>query len=236
MSPKQATLVVVSALLWMALGAVFICGRLAPISEPSVGKVDPAVQAQAQAQALAQAQAQAQVSARAWGSLTAERRACANPQRKEACQAIEQFIESHPTAREGTEARALLAQAKPWLDLIGEAEDWRHLRPAINACKNPRTSADCDSIKGYLTLWPRGAHAPEARSLLERSQPRLAQLAHEQERRFDSQRPPPAAPASPAPARGGGGRVQCCDGTSSPTCTYDRPSLRGCCSHHGGVC
>lgn len=30
-------------------------------------------------------------------------------------------------------------------------------------------------------------------------------------------------------------RVQCCDGSYSPTCTYGR-SLRGCCSHHGGVC
>lgn len=34
----------------------------------------------------------------------------------------------------------------------------------------------------------------------------------------------------------GGGNVRCCDGTTSPTCTYDRASLRGCCSHHGGVC
>lgn len=30
-------------------------------------------------------------------------------------------------------------------------------------------------------------------------------------------------------------RVRCCDGTLSPSCTYDY-SLRGCCSHHGGVC
>lgn len=33
----------------------------------------------------------------------------------------------------------------------------------------------------------------------------------------------------------GSGAVECCDGTLSPTCTYGR-SLRGCCSHHGGVC
>jgi len=29
------------------------------------------------------------------------------------------------------------------------------------------------------------------------------------------------------------GRVCCCDGSVSPTCTYVH---RGCCSHHGGVC
>ncbi len=31
-------------------------------------------------------------------------------------------------------------------------------------------------------------------------------------------------------------RVQCCDGTLSPSCLCGRPSYRGCCSHHGGVC
>lgn len=30
-------------------------------------------------------------------------------------------------------------------------------------------------------------------------------------------------------------RVRCCDGTPSPSCYYGG-SLRGCCSHHGGVC
>lgn len=31
-------------------------------------------------------------------------------------------------------------------------------------------------------------------------------------------------------------RVECCDGTLSPSCRYSQGSLRGCCSHHGGVC
>ena len=31
-------------------------------------------------------------------------------------------------------------------------------------------------------------------------------------------------------------RVSCCDGTLSPSCHYSQGSLRGCCSHHGGVC
>jgi len=33
-----------------------------------------------------------------------------------------------------------------------------------------------------------------------------------------------------------GGRVQCCDGTCSPSCGLNRSSFRGCCSHHGGIC
>ena len=31
-------------------------------------------------------------------------------------------------------------------------------------------------------------------------------------------------------------RVRCCDGTLSPSCRYSQGSLRGCCSHHRGVC
>ncbi|WP_437960314.1 hypothetical protein WME76_12180 [Sorangium sp. So ce119] len=31
-------------------------------------------------------------------------------------------------------------------------------------------------------------------------------------------------------------RVQCCDGTLSPSCLCGRSSYRGCCSRHGGVC
>jgi len=30
--------------------------------------------------------------------------------------------------------------------------------------------------------------------------------------------------------------VMCCDGTRSPTCSVCRSSMRGCCSHHGGIC
>lgn len=33
-----------------------------------------------------------------------------------------------------------------------------------------------------------------------------------------------------------GTSVRCCDGSYSPSCTNGRDSLRGCCSHHGGVC
>jgi len=36
-------------------------------------------------------------------------------------------------------------------------------------------------------------------------------------------------------ANSGSGRVRCNDGTLSPSCRCDRASLRGCCSHHGGV-
>jgi len=35
--------------------------------------------------------------------------------------------------------------------------------------------------------------------------------------------------------RRGSAPLQCCDGSTSPSCTCGNPK-RGCCSHHGGVC
>ncbi len=60
--------------------------------------------------------------------------------------------------------------------------------------------------------------------------------------------PPPAPPAYTEPPKSGpppkatatapkvDKRIRCCDGTYSPSCTTDRADLRGCCSHHKGVC
>lgn len=45
-----------------------------------------------------------------------------------------------------------------------------------------------------------------------------------------------SSPRPTTPQRSGSNRVQCCDGTLSPTCMCDRASFRGCCSHHGGIC
>jgi hypothetical protein len=66
-----------------------------------------------------------------------------------------------------------------------------------------------------------------------------AKLAEQRASRPAEAAPAPAPDPIPAPAPAGGGsgdRVRCCDGTLSPSCTYGRPSLRGCCSRHGGVC
>jgi hypothetical protein len=63
---------------------------------------------------------------------------------------------------------------------------------------------------------------------------RLAQAEERKRARAAQSEAPPRPRARPTPREDN--RVQCCDGSKSPTCTYDRGSLRGCCSHHGGVC
>ncbi|MEM9462021.1 MAG: hypothetical protein AAGF11_48125 [Myxococcota bacterium] len=71
----------------------------------------------------------------------------------------------------------------------------------------------------------------------ERARKRAEQEQRRRERAAARASRPNKKRRAPAPSRSyRGNHVQCCDGTTSPTCTYDRASLRGCCSHHGGVC
>ncbi|WP_437286110.1 hypothetical protein [Sorangium sp. So ce406] len=65
-----------------------------------------------------------------------------------------------------------------------------------------------------------------------------ARVAEEQRARKAVETPVSAQPggrsgAQEPPRPASEGRVCCCDGTLSPTCTHVK---RGCCSHHGGVC
>ncbi len=74
--------------------------------------------------------------------------------------------------------------------------------------------------------------ATEARKqqMAARAAKRAQQAAARRERRSKK-----ASTGTRTRSSGGGGRVSCCDGTTSPSCHYGG-SLRGCCSHHGGVC
>lgn len=62
----------------------------------------------------------------------------------------------------------------------------------------------------------------------ERRKAAAAERARKQAEEAERRRQAAAARASD--------RVRCCDGTTSPQCRYSQGSLRGCCSHHGGVC
>ncbi|WP_438015567.1 hypothetical protein WMF18_32495 [Sorangium sp. So ce315] len=110
------------------------------------------------------------------------------------------------------------------------------------ACAQQGDAAACDALLRYLAgAAPRDERAAQVRASLEKGRRLIAEReaarAAEAQREAGGAPAParpgvgPAAPARPRPASAG--RVCCCDGTLSPTCTYVK---RGCCSHHGGVC
>jgi len=90
------------------------------------------------------------------------------------------------------------------------------------------TSDGCDAEVSRLII-EAAANAVE-RKKLERQRTSLnAQLAV----KARTQQPPTQPRSAPPSRPPNTGRVCCCDGTLSPTCTTVH---RGCCSHHGGVC
>ncbi len=118
---------------------------------------------------------------------------------------------------------------------------WLALDP--KGCAERGERPTCEELRVFIVQNPSSTHQKEAASALEAGRARIAEAHEEQARRAAEEeakrarsRPrstPPAGASSAGEDAGSAGRVCCCDGTISPTCTYVH---RGCCSHHGGVC
>ncbi|WP_281311988.1 hypothetical protein [Polyangium sp. y55x31] len=92
------------------------------------------------------------------------------------------------------------------------------------------TSCDAEATKLVLAA----AASTQERKKLEHQLSTLEAAAHQRSKATPPrQNPAPTRPAPPTPRQEPVGRVCCCDGTVSPTCTTVH---RGCCSRHGGVC
>lgn len=108
----------------------------------------------------------------------------------------------------------------------------------VDGCAVRGDPGACGAIERFITEHPESSHVQEAaeklrlgRAVIAEAERKVAEeAAAEAERARKTRAPERGAPATTS---GEGGRVCCCDGTVSPTCTTVK---RGCCSHHGGVC
>ncbi|MGK4002333.1 hypothetical protein WMF31_06905 [Sorangium sp. So ce1036] len=153
-------------------------------------------------------------------------------------------IEARRRAGEAAEAERRRAE-------LEAAEDARRREEAAHAaelelaaselaCAQQGDTAACDALLRYLAgATPLDPRAAQVRASHEEGQRRIAEreaLRAAGESRAQGAAEAPALarpPRAGAPRPASVGRVCCCDGTLSPTCTYVK---RGCCSHHGGVC
>jgi hypothetical protein len=105
-----------------------------------------------------------------------------------------------------------------------EIRDDLSLRRGCDALLIDLLSVTADSSeKAVLSGWNEGLEAQIAAQRLKDAQ---AEEYREQQR---------MRPQSSSESSSGGERLQCCDGSLSPSCSC-AGSHRGCCSHHGGVC
>ncbi len=56
-------------------------------------------------------------------------------------------------------------------ELADDNQAWLEARPS--KCALPSLATDCDGVRGYLEVYPEGAHAEEAREILEKSRRRI---------------------------------------------------------------
>lgn len=105
------------------------------------------------------------------------------------CAEMIDLVRKHGTAPElRAEAEAVYSQVQPILD----TSSWNAASPS---CRAPTNSGSCDAVKAYLSRYPSGLHAAEARQALSRAAPTLERLAHaeaageaEQRRERDAER------------------------------------------------
>ncbi|XXY53449.1 hypothetical protein WME91_20160 [Sorangium sp. So ce269] len=194
------------------------------------------LEAQARVDRCASTCEEAEADLRASRSLVAPHR-----QQREARQAQ---IAAQTQALEAAEAerrRAELAAAEE----ARRQEEAAHaasleLAAAELACAQQGDPAACDALLRYLAgADPAAERAAQVRASHEKGRRLIAERGAARERsREAAETPSSARPGGRSGARPGQrpapeGRVCCCDGTLSPTCTHVK---RGCCSHHGGVC
>ncbi|KYF91870.1 hypothetical protein BE20_13485 [Sorangium cellulosum] len=129
-----------------------------------------------------------------------------------------QVASSRATQRRWEDAQAALSQAELALDEFRGTGVQQSERCAALLAQVVRLRPDVD------------AGVEQARQRREEEERRRQQMKEAAEERLQEMK------EAAEERRQASLRVQCCDGTISPSCLCGRSSYRGCCSHHGGVC
>ncbi|WP_434047560.1 MULTISPECIES: hypothetical protein [Sorangium] len=151
----------------------------------------------------------------------AEREQRAAARFKEVAPAIARQVQvasARATQRRWGDAQAALSQAELALDEFRGTDVQRSERGAALLAQVVRLRPDVDAGVEQ-TRQRREAEERRRQELKAAAEERLQQMKEAAEERRQASL-----------------RVQCCDGTLSPSCLCGRSSYRGCCSHHGGVC
>jgi hypothetical protein len=99
---------------------------------------------------------------------------CRRAEALTACDGVRQYLAQFGSGRHNDTAHAYLNQAEPKLTLLADHAAWNAVNSA--QCARPTKAADCEAIQAYLSTYPSGAHAPEAKQALSAGSARLAAL------------------------------------------------------------
>jgi hypothetical protein len=112
--------------------------------------------------------------------------ACRQPTNSRACVPIEAFLKVYPDGAHATEARKLLVDASPKIDVLVSEEWWARTRP--DDCANTkatdldRLEQDCLMVNNYIAQYPTAPHVAEAKKALAVGNATIAKLRAKKER------------------------------------------------------
>lgn len=90
---------------------------------------------------------------------------CATPRAPNACDGVREYLKSHPDGRYAEEARQMLILAPAEMERH-QADTMAWSRSGFHGC---RSTGRCEGVLAYLESHPDGAHAAEAREILDAS-------------------------------------------------------------------
>ncbi len=93
--------------------------------------------------------------------------ACASPTKLDSCAAVQRYLARYPNGQHAAEARTTLEKGKPGLENLQKDEDYWTSKSGRQPCKDIRSVSACEGVELYVTKYPAGLHADEARQLLE---------------------------------------------------------------------
>ena len=106
---------------------------------------------------------------------------CKEPVAMNACEGVKQYLVGYPSGEHAAAARQALQEAEPKFEVLAMELDWKQLD--LEACKAPKASTDCDGVRTYVGKYAQSPHAEEGRTVLKKSEPKLALLARQEKAR-----------------------------------------------------
>lgn len=99
---------------------------------------------------------------------------CKQATSDEACAGVEAYLAKYEAGRYAADARKALEENKLTAAAQADDRDWAKAKP--EACSKPKAFDDCVGVQQYLEAHPTGAHAGDAKGILEKVAPQLEAL------------------------------------------------------------
>lgn len=93
---------------------------------------------------------------------------CRKPTAKDACAGVKAYIAKYPSGKYTAEGRQAMQDGEAEATRMAEEDAWK--AAAVDQCQKPTKSYDCKAVEEYLSKYPTGAHAADAKAAMKSSE------------------------------------------------------------------